>query len=94
MIITNHALERYNERVREHSTKFLVEQVAENAFNYGKLPIQFYDEDKELFGQLQRIQTRYGMNEYTVKVLQDIAFIFAKANKLSGTKLITLYKIR
>lgn len=94
MIVTKHAKQRYKERIYERSSDFLVEQVAEEAYKNGKMPIQLYDSNPELFNYLQQIQDRFfdkNSNPTVVRLLQDAIFIFKKEEE--KVKLITCYKV-
>jgi len=87
MIITKHAKQRYRERIHENSSDLLVELVAKEAYENGKMPIQLYDTDPDLFKYLQVLQDKYHNN--IVRLLQDAIFIFKKEQDI---KLITCYK--
>lgn len=89
MFITDHAKQRYRERLYSKATDFLISTVAKEALTLGLMPIQFYDTEPEVYHYLQHVQQKYKIDSFKIKVLKDVAFIFTK----DTDGLITLYKL-
>ena len=91
IILTKHAKERYKERIcTGHYSDTLLQLVAEEVYEYGKLPIQFYDTNQKLYQYLIKIQSCHKTGKCFLKVLKDNIFIFIKEDVV---KLITCYKL-